>query len=103
MDSNKKSILAFVKKHKNEIMLDSCGRLVKLVGFVDGEDDYYYRLEILSHQYLATNLLESCVGWMYPLKGRLPKREYENLVQFFNLNTNHAKIGHERENHTSSQ
>ena len=79
---SKPEILNFVEEHKGELLL-SFTEVVKLIGFEDVEDDDYY--------YVCQSLREgktliSCVGSLYPLKGKLPDEEYEYLVHFFDMN-----------------
>lgn len=82
----KPEILEFVEKHKGELLLDSC-EVVRLVGFEDVEDDDYY---YVVHSLRSGKFLTSCVGALYPLKGVLPDKEYEELVRVFDLNIKQA-------------
>jgi hypothetical protein len=77
----KPEILEFIEKHKGELLLNS-HEVVKLIGFDEDEDDYYYVL----HSLINGKYLESCVGALYPLKGVLPNKEYDCLVNIFNIN-----------------
>lgn len=66
------------RKRHNELVLTHTGHVVRLIGFYDGEDDYYYIVK-------NTNGVEprhsywSCVGGLVYLKDRLEQDEYESL------------------------
>ena len=42
MTDNKKYFMDFVEQHQNELMIDPAWDIVKLVGFEDDGEDYYY-------------------------------------------------------------
>jgi len=81
----KPEILEFIEKHKGELLLNF-DKVVRLIGFNEDEDDYYYVL----HSLISGKYLESCVGSLCPLKGFLPDKEYDELVHFFDLNIERA-------------
>jgi len=81
----KPEILEFIEKHKGELLLDF-HEVVRLVGFDEDEDDYYYVL----HSLRSGKYLESCVGSLCPLKGFIPDKEYNELVRVFDLNIGFA-------------
>jgi hypothetical protein len=64
------------------LVIDSLDKISELIEIVEEPDDYYYRLFSIEHGIY----LSSCVGWIYPLKGRLPDREYQSLRNVFDLN-----------------
>jgi hypothetical protein len=82
---SKPRILEFIEKHKGELLLDF-HEVVRLVGFDEDDQDYYYVL----HSLKSGKYLESCVGALYPLKGVLPEKEYDCLVSIFDLNIKFA-------------
>lgn len=82
MSDNKRSILAEIKTHKGEIGLYGL-ELIKLIGFKEDEDDYYYYAQGLQHD--GEPMWYSAVGrvvWLKPL----PKKEYAEIERMFNLN-----------------
>ena len=82
---SKQEILEYIEKHKGELVL-SHHEAVRLVGFDEDEDDYYY----VVHSLKSGKYLESCVGSLCPLKGFLPDEEYDKLVRVFDLNIEFA-------------
>ncbi len=93
--STQKILKKFFRKHKNELMLDyGFGRVVRLVGLVDGKDDYYYVYQTTDS--CKGNLsLDSCVGQPIILKGRLSVWDYLTLEHQFNLNGLTIQYGRE--------
>jgi len=81
----KKEIVEFIEEHKGELLLDFT-TVVKLVGFFEDENDYYYECISLNKGVYY----KSCVGAFYTLKGVLPDKEYDYLVHFFGLNVDFA-------------
>jgi hypothetical protein len=73
--------IAFVETHKGELMLDYFD-VVRLIGFDEDDDDCYYKVQAVKRGVYST----SCIGWLIPLKGVLPKEDYSDLERVFNLN-----------------
>jgi hypothetical protein len=72
-----------VNKHRNELVLDSPFKVVKLLGWTDQyEDDYYW--VVLSHR--EGIQLYSCVGGFVWLKNKLSGFDYYCAVEVWNLN-----------------
>jgi hypothetical protein len=82
MDKNKIRILKEIKKHKGEICL-YCLNMIKLLGFAEDDDDYYYRVQTLT----KGEQWYSCVGGLIYLK-QLPKKDYKEIKRIFELNCN---------------
>jgi hypothetical protein len=82
LSNTKEIILEFIDIHKNEIML-FMDEVVKLVGFYEDSDDYYYDC-IDSHGNLTH---QSCVFTPLILKGKIDKLDYEFLENFFIMNS----------------
>lgn len=78
----KPEILAFIEKHKGEIVLEDVGGVVRLDGFYEDEMDYYYKVFKLG----SGTVMYSCVGGLIPLKGYIPDKEYDRVERIFNLN-----------------
>lgn len=83
MDENKKLLIAEVKKMKGQLVLD-CFKVVRLDGWAEDDDDYYWVLYDLK----TGTYWSSFVGAIYPLKGVLPKKTYDYLTYIFKLNDN---------------
>ena len=81
----KDDILKFIKEHKEELLLNNTA-VVRLVGFHEDDQDYYYAILSLMSGFSYL----SCVGSLIPLKGVLPEKEYNQIDHFFNLNIGHA-------------
>ena len=83
-DRNKRNIVGFVKRHKDELVLDGF-EVVRLIGWEDVPDeDYYWKLR--RPRMVQNILLSSCVGGLIPLKGSLTPNEYTYLDRFFKRN-----------------
>lgn len=101
MSDTKKEILAFIKKHKGEMVIDCCNNIVRLIGFHEDEMDYYYTCQAFN-DFKQDNyggiIHNSAVGWIFPLKGRLPKKEYDLIENHFTRNwlMNYDKEGYEK-------
>ena len=80
MNETKKSILKEIKKHKGELGVYGLD-IVKLVGFKEDEEDYYYYCETIG----KGKMWLSCVGRINWLIG-LPKEDYKEILRMFNLN-----------------
>jgi len=78
---NKEKILKVIKQHKGELVLDLF-KVVRLKGFYETEEDYYYVYE----QIPGETFYSSCVGSFIPLKGKIDKEHYDELVRVFGLN-----------------
>lgn len=83
----KEEILKEIENHKNELVLNFF-EVVKLIGFCEGEEDYYY--EVLSLKTGKTYL--SCVGKLIWLKNVISNEDYNMLEHIFKLNEG-IKIG----------
>ena len=81
IDKNLWHIIEFNKKHEFELVLDR-HEVVRLVGISIAEDDYYWVIMDSRGEFNY----ESCVGSPWPLKGILPKEQYEYLDYFFKIN-----------------
>lgn len=79
--NNYKRIMKEVDKHRGELVLDIF-EIVRLEGFHEDEDDYYYVFRTLYKGVIRS----SCVGGFTPLKGRLRKKEYKELERVWELN-----------------
>ena len=73
-------------------MLDGF-EVARLEGFWDGEDDYYYILRKIDRGINKGKYYLSCCISFVPLKGRIKKAEYEDLVRVFNLNIHESVRG----------
>jgi hypothetical protein len=79
-----KHIQKFVNKHRNEIMIDPCFDLVRLIGWTEDEEDYYYIVVRRSCDRLSYEIsLISCVGKLFSL----PKKESNCLQHLWDINT----------------
>jgi len=78
---NYKRIIKEIRKHRGELVLDIF-EVVRLEGFHEDEDDYYYVFKSL----YRGRFYSSCVGEFVPLKGRLSKKEYKELERVWELN-----------------
>jgi len=74
-----------VKKHLGEMVLDGF-EAVRLEGFYDGDDDYYYIFRTIDRGINKGRYYSSCCMSFVPLKGKIKKAEYKDLVRVFNLN-----------------
>jgi len=83
--ANKKYFENRVKKHLGKLVLDSF-EVVRLEGFYDGEDDYYYIFRSIDRGINKGRYYSSCCMSFVPLKGKITHAEYEGLVRVFNLN-----------------
>lgn len=81
MDDNKKKILKEIEEHEGELVLDLF-EVVKLVGFGEDEDDYYYRYLSLDRGLYRS----SCVLGFMSLKGKLDDDNYKRLESIWKLN-----------------
>jgi len=79
--NNKKIILKQIKKHNGELVLDLF-EVVKLEGFYEDEEDYYY----IYRNLIGEKIYSSCVGSFIPLKSQLNRKYYNELLRIFNLN-----------------
>lgn len=70
-----------LEPYKNTLVIDEFDRVVRLVGVVDGEDDYYWVYDGIRGVYWG-----SCVGGWIPLKGYIPEKNYNKMVSMWNLN-----------------
>jgi len=83
LDDNEAFFRKEVEDHKDELCINLCCEIVKLVGFVDIlEDDFYY--EVISLD--KGKYLESCVMSLFWLKNVIPDKEYNTLYKIFDLN-----------------
>jgi len=80
-DDNFNQLLDFVRQHKNELMIDPAFDIVKLVGLSEDDYDYYY---IVYGKNGKTKI--SCVGKLIPLKGVLNDKDYNILINQWELN-----------------
>lgn len=78
--TTKERLQIFVNNHKDELLLDCSGDLVKLVGLSEDEDDFYWNILELRKPEI---IYSSCVGRLIPLKGRIEQDEYDCLVTMF--------------------
>lgn len=86
--SNILSINKEIEEHRNELVIDGYN-VVRLVDCVDDVDDYYWVYDSPEHprdKKTNTLYLSSCVCKHTLLKGRLPDKEYNELVRIWNLN-----------------
>lgn len=85
MDENLKEIKAFVKQHKNELVI-AMFKISRLVGYKDIPGDDYYWVLSEANSWKKQRTLHSCVGSLIPLKGSIPDEEYNRLDKMFKLN-----------------
>ena len=80
---NEQTIQRDVNKHRNELVLDSPFKIVKLLGWTDQyEDDYYW--VVFDRQDIS---LYSCVGGFVWLKGKISGFDYYHMEHVWGLNT----------------
>jgi len=89
---NKKHFENKVKKHLGELVLDGF-EVVRLEGFYDGEDDYYYIYRTIDRGVNKGRCYSTCCCSFVPLKGKIKKAEYKDLVRVFNLNIHKSVRG----------
>lgn len=82
MTDNKKYFMDFVEQHQNELMIDPAWDIVKLVGFEDDGEDYYY----IVYSGKRGKSFVSCVGKLIPLKGAISDEDYKDLIRSWDLN-----------------
>jgi hypothetical protein len=70
-----------LEPYKNTLVIGDFYNVVRLVGVIDGEDDYYWVYDTIKGIVHA-----SCVGGWVALKGFIPEKEYQRLVNVWNLN-----------------
>ena len=90
--ASKKYFEKKVEEHLGELVLDSF-EVVRLEGFADGEDDYYYIYRSIDRGVNKGRYYSSCCMSFVPLKGKIKKAEYKNLVRVFNLNIHESVRG----------
>lgn len=83
--ANRKHFENRVKKHLGEMVLNGF-EAVRLEGFYDGEDDYYYIFRTIDRGVNKGRYYSTCCCPFVPLKGKIKKAEYKDLVRVFNLN-----------------
>lgn len=88
-EKNAKSINQFVRDHYGELVIDQEHQVSRLVDSHDGDDDYYWVLE----RFWGKKHMESCVGELIPLKGRLLDEDYERQDRIFELNGSPKRVG----------
>lgn len=66
---------------KNTLVIGSFDNIVRLVDVIDGGDDYYW---VYDSRTGITNV--SCCGKWVALKGFIPDKKYNKLVDVWNLN-----------------
>jgi len=93
----KKKILKFIKKHQGQLCLDYYD-VVRLIGFHEDEDDYYYDVQKVGAEPNG-RYHTSCVGLMTPLKGKIPARDYKIIDTVFtaNWNMHHDFVTYEKQ------
>jgi len=74
MDSNRVLIQKEFEKHKGEFVI-SHGKVYRLIGIVDGVDDYYWLFHDRRRIFQAT-----CVGYFTPLYGLIDDRHYNDMI-----------------------
>lgn len=74
-----------VKRYLGKLVLNGFD-VVRLEGFYDGADDYYYIYRSIDKRFNKGRYYSTCCCSFVPLKGRIKKVEYEDLVRVFNLN-----------------
>ena len=85
MDDNLKDIIKFAEEHDGELVIDSGNEIVRLVGFMTDDEDYYWHIREIG--YYCKERYSSCVGRLILLKGSLPHEDYEEIEHTFFLNT----------------
>ena len=63
----------------NKICIDEMGKLARLIGFGNDDEDYYY----ITKNTRGEIVWESMVGGIIPLKGRISNRDYYNIERGF--------------------
>lgn len=86
-DKNKRSMFAFIKKHKDELCLFDW-EVVRVVSFAEDTEDYYYRCQTMSRDALTGWVRISGCLELVPLKGRLRTSDYKELDEHFKTNWN---------------
>ena len=90
--ASKKHFENRVKKHLGELVLDLF-KVVRLEGFYNGEDDYYYIYRDIDREFHKGQYYASCLGGFVPLKGKISRAQYRELVRVFNLNIHESVRG----------
>ena len=90
--ASKKHFENYVKKHLGEMVLDGF-EVVRLEGFYDGAEDYYYIFRSIDRGVNKGRYYCSCCISFVPLKKKIKKAEYKNLVRVFNLNIHESVRG----------
>lgn len=63
----------------NQICINEMGRLVRVIGFGDDEEDFYY----ITKDVRGMVVWETMVGHMIPIKGRISNWEYWKIERGF--------------------
>jgi hypothetical protein len=71
-----------VAPHIGDLVIDDSWDVVRILGVVDGEDDYYYIYKV-PHKGVVWS---TCVGTFIPLKGKIDEYKYHNMNVCFYMN-----------------
>ena len=71
-----------LKQIHNHICMLYDFKLVRLIGFGEDDEDYYYVVKNRQGKIWWA----SCVGWCYSIKHYLPEERYSQTENIFNLN-----------------
>ena len=79
---NKDIITQELRNHKDELVIDMGFNVVRLIGFMETDEDYYYIMEKIGGEIFYS----SCVGKFYLLKGYIRDEDYNDINRVFELN-----------------
>jgi hypothetical protein len=82
MSAQRERIIAGMRPKHNDICIGGGLRLVRLVGFHEDDEDYYYHLRYVC----GSNVYESAVGTLITLRGKLSQKEYDDIEYVFTRN-----------------
>lgn len=68
----------FVTRNFNELVKSSTLEMSRLVGYLETDEDFYYRIKTIRNNEVVT-VLESCVGSLSVVSEELTDREYQEL------------------------
>ncbi len=75
-----------IGKYKNTLVIGDLMDIVRLVGVIEETDDFYWLYDKGKYNKVEISY-SSCVGGWIPLKGFVPKKDYDRMVSIWNLNT----------------
>ena len=82
-------VQAEADRHRGELAIDPCDRIVKFLGWTDSEEEDRYWVHWERNRGIVLN---SCCGGYIWLKGRLSGFDYYRLLDMFEKNTDGKKL-----------